>query len=326
MNDLPVIKSFACEGNVSEHLGSDTSWIRKAFGLDFVGPTRPMPKDESIERLFRRAPLRTVIDLMPMSDLGSTLLSLELEAAEWQTLAAGPLLAETVSRWDAMVRSVRLVVGPNVAFLGRHVEFSKNFKTLDEFKKSSHFKSLTSEFSLEEVFKVHDLSDKDRLDLIFPNAQDSPASRKLKKQILALVRDSKRRDGVVVDSVVIVMLLTLLLSYLNKTAETVVNVDSAIGVICKYIPVSTTDGNILTSICRKQKEGQAKRATGGYIRRDSVYLRGGPSKSELALVKMRKYDQFWLLDDPEEGWIKIKIFKDGVPLEGWVYKPFAMFW
>lgn len=296
----------------------DNNWMRRAFGLDFVGPRLPLP-DYPVDK---KVSLRKVMESVPLSPLGATLQSLTLTRGQWIDLVSGPLLADTVAKWHKLSEGIESIVYYPEAFAAWR-DLTNIYKTFDEFKKSIHFRFLTSDLSDKEFFEEYYASDRDRVDLLFSGLEDSSINRKLKKAVLGFLHGDIGRQY---SACYVLIIIGVLLSVIGKVTD----IDAFIGIVCKTLPQATVGSAGYSVMCNWQKgikdEGGLAAIPGvWFIKRDNVHLRSGPGKNFESIVKLREQDTFLLQQDPGKGWMKIQTEVHGVRYEGWVSRRFVAF-
>ncbi|SUD46829.1 Uncharacterised protein [Pseudomonas fluorescens] len=293
----------------------DVSWIRKSFQLDFVGPLR---RGIDVPKL--KVPLSKVLKAVPMSPLGTTLMSMKLNRKEWVVLASSEQLAEVSKKWRFLVDSIG-TMGNLAKTLGMYPDLAESFKSFEDFKASIHFKMLTSNLSTQEIFDVHEASDRFDIRLLFGDVDNSPVSPKLKSELRRLVKQ-RNQYGLSREDVAFLLWIWF---WLGATSlfNTALSLDQGIGMVCRWIPPQINGAGVYTELCRMQKGVETNDGGIWIVDRDNVHLRSGPSKETSSIKKLRFKDSFTLLESSENGWVKVAIEIDGDRITGWIYKPFT---
>lgn len=304
---------------------SESNWIRKSFLMDSIAPS------QASEKIKLKVPLRKVLEAVPLSILGASLLELELNQEEWHKLASSDELRAVAEKWSSMIEGSNLLVTLPRAF----DNLTGSFKTFRAFKESPQFRMLTSDISVVEVADVHNYSDTIDVEILFSGRVSSTASGPLKKKILKLVRDREHLglSNLQVALRIFGLLLTLAGSNASSLlvkgfyiAEKAVALDGLVGAVCRVLPPEPKGWSVYTSLCRAQKGQDIAQDGVWLVKSANVNLRAEPASSSESLGKVQPLQTFTPLDDPENnGWIKVSLELDGVRMQGWIYKKFVAF-
>jgi hypothetical protein len=252
---------------------------------------------------------------IPLSPLAASLLELEVDEPGWHKLAASERMAGVASRWKTIVDGSNLVSNLKInTLLGNFPELTKTFKTFSDFKASGHFRMLTSELSLKQIFDEHERVDRDSLDLLFEGLSNATSSPELRDELARLARARAEGTLSLTQAFFILMFMMTLLK----------NLDYWLGFSCRYLPPAQIGLGIYTDLCRIQKgERDATRDGLWMVKGQGVNLRAGSSSNTASLGILTDRQPLKLLQDSGSGWLMVRVSLDGVPAEGWVNRKFA---
>ncbi|UVM18351.1 SH3 domain-containing protein [Pseudomonas sp. B21-023] len=299
---------------MTENEEPDTSWIRKAFNMDFVGPERPRPALP----IDTRAPLRKVMESIPLSQLGATLQAMSLDDEQWKKLASSKLMKSATTKWRDLIDGTKYIFFHPEVF-NPWKDLTYLYKTFDDFKGSTHFRFLTSTLQLNEILTEYNASNRKKLESIFLNLDSSTPNKKLKKKILNALKDEAISES---SKPFLAVLLYAILSTIGHIAD----IDTFIGIICKQLSRGETNATGST-ICKIQASTSTTNSNPSeiwIIKKENINLRNGPGTKYKTITKLSTPNRITILESKiDSDWIRIETHIDGLPFEGWIYKKFA---